>query len=220
MNGAMLFNIICSAACTVFILLLVLCFVNKKLAITIDTVLHKVMLTVAEIALASMIVIVFFTVLLRYCFHTGIGWAEEVPRLLVNLFAFCACAIGVRDHLHISVTVVYAKLKNVKLFNKLPLQTILDYIYDFAVLLCGVFMFYYGMQYFAKLFFLTGKLPMTGLNTCYQYLPAGIAGFIVTCDSILFLTKVLKPTDLLYTEQEVDYTEMMKQNKAEQLSAN
>lgn len=39
---------------------------------------HFIMLIIAEVALASMIVIVFMTVLLRYVFNTGIGWAEEV----------------------------------------------------------------------------------------------------------------------------------------------
>ena len=219
MNAHLLFNTLVVIAAVFYALMIVLCFADKKLAIKIDTVIHQIMLFIAELALAGMIIIVFFTVMLRYCFHTGIGWAEEVPRLLVNLFAFCACAIGVRDHLHISVGILYSKLKNVKIFNALPLQTILDYIYDIAVLFCGIFLYYFGMSYFSKLFFLTGKLPMTGLNTCYQYLPAGISGFIVITDSILFITRVLKPTDLLYTEKEIDYSEMMKKNKAEQTAS-
>ena len=35
-------------------------------------------------------------------FQHGLSWAEEVPRLLVTVFAFIACAIGVRDHIGVS----------------------------------------------------------------------------------------------------------------------
>ena len=171
---------------------------------------HKIMLVIAEVALAAMILIVFFTVVLRYCFSTGIGWAEEVPRLLVNLFSFAAAAIGVRDHLHISVSVFYNLFAKDGLMRK-----ILDILYDVSVLLCGLFMLYFGTQYSWKLAHLTGRLPMTGWNTCIQYIPAAIAGFIITFDSLLFLFGVLKPGDLLYSEEEVDYNEMMRQNKAE-----
>ena len=67
---------------------------------------HRVMLYVADVSLILMIAIVTLTVVLRYCFNTGLSWAEEVPRLLVTLFAFLACAMGVRDHMHVSVNVV------------------------------------------------------------------------------------------------------------------
>ena len=37
----------------------------------------------------------------------------------------------------------------------------------------------------------------------------------MTFDSILFLLHVLDPDDLLYSEKEVDYQELLKQQKAE-----
>ena len=51
------------------------------------------------------------TVILRYFFNTGIGWAEEVPRLLVTLFTFLACAMGVRDKTHMCVGVIYNRFR-------------------------------------------------------------------------------------------------------------
>ncbi len=59
-------------------------------------------LFIAQASILAMVAIVTLTVILRYCFNTGLSWAEEVPRLLVTVFAFIACAIGVRDHMRMS----------------------------------------------------------------------------------------------------------------------
>lgn len=168
---------------------------------------HFVMLCIAEVALTFMVAIVFMTVVLRYCFNTGIGWAEEVPRLLVTLFSFLACAIGVRDHMHISVNVLY---------NVFPkngtMRKVFDVFADVCVFLCGIFLLSCGFSRVRTLMGLPGTLPMTGLPTWVQYVPAPMAGFLMTFDSILFLTGILKPGDLLYSEPEIDYQEIVKKN--------
>ena len=137
------------------------------------------------------------------CFNTGLSWAEEVPRLLVTLFAFIACAIGVRDHLHVAVNAVY---------NQLPVggkaRKALDVLTDVVVLLCGLFMLYTGGARTMKLFSMPGTLPITGISTAWQYLPIPIAGFVITFDSLLFLTGIVSRDDLLYSEKEIDYTDV------------
>lgn len=167
---------------------------------TVNRVIHKLMLWVADIALLGMVVIVTLAVTLRYVFNTGIGWAEEVPRLLVTLFAFLAMAMGVRDHLHIGVNIIY----NLFPENGKARRAML-WLGDFIVLLCGLFMLYYGTRRCMQMMKLPGRLPMTGLNTWYQYLPIPLAGFVISFDSILFLTGILKRDDLLYSEPEVDF---------------
>lgn len=173
---------------------------------------HKLILYIAEVALAVMVVIVIMTVILRYVFNTGIGWAEEVPRLLVTLFAFLACAIGVRDHMHITVNMIYNLFKAGSKARK-----VLDFMSDVCVLLCGLFLLVFGWQYTKRLMGLTGTLPMTGWPTFIQYLPAPIAGFVMVFDSLLFLTGILDPDDLLYSEKEIDYVELAKQQSKEAL---
>jgi TRAP-type C4-dicarboxylate transport system permease small subunit len=160
------------------------------------------MLLVADAALLGMVIIVTVTVFMRYVFNTGIGWAEEVPRLLVTLFAFLAMAMGVRDHIHIGVNIVY------NLFPKDgAARRFMIWFSDFSVLLCGLFMLYYGAAYCYRIAQLPGRLPMTGLDTWWQYLPVPLAGFVVSFDSVLFLTGVLRRDDFLYSEPEVDYRE-------------
>lgn len=182
----------------------------KGLLIVIDHWAHKIILTIAEIAEVAMLAILFFTVVLRYCFNTGIGWAEEVPRLLVILFSFVACAVGVRDHMHISVTLIYSRLKNQKV------KRFMDVFSDICTLICGFILLFYGYRYMSRLMNVTGTLPMTGLPTWVQYTPAPLAGFLMTFDSILFLTGVLKPDDLLYSEKEIDYVELVRQRDAKE----
>lgn len=165
---------------------------------------HRFFLVIGELSLAAMVVVVTATVIMRYCFNTGIGWAEEVPRLLVTLFTFLACAMGVRDHAHMSVNIIYSHMKKGGKGQKA-----LDILTDVAILLCGLFMLYYGWQRCAKLMKLSGTLPMTGLRTWWQYLPIPLSGFLVTFDSILFLTGILKPSDTLFTEPEIDYSEQV-----------
>lgn len=163
---------------------------------------HRIMLWVADIALVAMVVIVTMTVTLRYVFNSGIGWAEEVPRLLVTLFAFLAMAMGVRDHVHIGVNIVY------NLFKKDGrARRFMEFFADYIVLLCGLFMLLYGFVRCEQMSRLPGRLPMTGLNTWWQYLPIPLAGFFVFFDSLFFLTGLLKREDILYSEPEVDYVE-------------
>ena len=169
---------------------------------------HRIILTIAQLALVIMLCTVFMNVVLRFCFNSGIAWAEEVPRLLVMLFTFLACAIGVRDHMHISVDILY---------NRFPkggkMRKFMNFLADFATLICGILIFWYGLQFILRL--RPGILPMTGWPTWLQYIPAPIGGFVMTFDALLFLFHILDPDDLLYSEKEVDYTELLKQQKAE-----
>ena len=175
---------------------------------TIDRVIHRVLLVIAQVSLIAMVLILTYTVILRYVFNTGLAWAEEVPRLLVTVFVFLACAMGVRDHLHISVNVVYNRFKKDGKWRRA-----MEILGDVAVLACGLFMFISGGQRVIKMMSLSGIQPMTGLPNWVQYISVPIAGFIMVYDSILFLTGVLKPNDLLFSEPEIDYAEQFIQEK-------
>ena len=88
----------------------------------------------------------------------------------------------------------------------------MEILADVAVLLCGIGLLYYGTLYIVRL--RPGVLPMTGWPTWLQYLPAPLAGFLMTFDQILFLTGIVDPTDLLSSEEEIDYAKLVKENEA------
>ncbi len=161
---------------------------------------HYTILLLAEIALVAMVLIVTLSVILRFFFNTGIAWAEEVPRLMVGFFAFFALAMGVRDKSHISMDFFY---------NLAPkggkLRAFMDFLANVCVLLCGAFLLYYGGSRILLMMTRSGVLPITQWPNWVRYAAAPVVGFTVIFDSILYLTKVLKPNDLLFSEPEVDY---------------
>jgi TRAP-type C4-dicarboxylate transport system permease small subunit len=173
---------------------------NKFIGIlrSIDTIIHKVLLIIAQASLFAMIALVIYTVTLRYVFNTGIIWAEELPRTLVALFAFIACAMGVRDHFHIGIGFVYDRMKKDGKGRKA-----FDIIINLAIFACGAIMLYYGWNLCAKL----GRsyMPATGWPRWTQYISMPICGTIIAYDSLLILFKIIKDDDLLYTEKEVEY---------------
>ena len=119
----------------------------------IDHWLCTILLRVAQVAMLALVVIVTYTVIARFVFNTGNSWAEEVPRVLVAIFAFLACAMGVRDHLHTSVGVLY---------NRLPeggkAQKALNVFTDVCILLISIFMIKVGGDYCFSLASKGGKL--------------------------------------------------------------
>jgi TRAP-type transport system small permease protein len=175
---------------------------------SIDTVIHKILLIIAQVSLFAMIALVILTVTLRFAFNTGIIWAEEVPRTLVALFAFIACAMGVRDHFHIGIGFVYDRLKKGGTGRK-----VFDIIVNLAIFACGAIMLYFGWILCAKLGRFT--MPATGWPRWTQYISMPIAGTIIMYDSLLLLFGVIKQDDLLYTEKEQEYEVIHIDNRVE-----
>lgn len=184
----------------------------------IDHWLCTILLLIAQIAMVALVVIVTYTVIARFVFNTGNSWAEEVPRVLVALFAFLACAMGVRDHLHTTVGVLY---------NRLPeggkARKVLDVFSDVLILLISIFMIVVGSKHCLSLAQKGGQLPMTRWPTYVQYISIPISGAVMLFHSILFLTGVLKPNDTFFSDVMDDPMEkaraMMKADKEKEGAA-
>lgn len=174
----------------------------------IDRAIHKVLLIIADISLVAMVLILTYTVVLRYVFNTGLAWAEEVPRLLVTVFVFLACGMGVRDHVHMTVNIIYNRFEKDGRWRH-----IFELFGDLCVLLCGLFMFLAGGQRVLRMLSLPGVLPMTGLPNWVQYVAVPIGGFVIVFDSLLFLFGVLGQHDTLYADQDIDYQDLLIQEQ-------
>lgn len=176
---------------------------------------HKCLLMIAQVAVIALVVIVTYTVIARFVFNTGNSWAEELPRILVALFAFLACAMGVRDHLHVGVGVLYNRLPEGGIGRK-----ILDILTDVCVLIVAIFMIKVGWDYCMSLAARGGKLPMTQWPVWIQYISIPISGVIMAFDSILFLTGVLKQNDTIFSDKMDDPMEQARaMRKAEEEAA-
>jgi TRAP-type transport system small permease protein len=163
----------------------------------IDTGIHRALLVIAQIALFVMIAIVCGTVFARYVLNAGIVWAEEVPRTMVALFAFIACAMGVRDHLHIGLEFLYKRTKAGGTARKA--MDAFFYVLTFA---CGAIMAAYGWNLCFQLW--RFSMPATEWPRSVQYVSMPLAGAVIMFDSLLFLCGVIKPEEKIYSEKEAE----------------
>ncbi|WP_151636549.1 TRAP transporter small permease [Noviherbaspirillum aerium] len=62
------------------------------------------------LALAIMVVLVFGNVVLRYAFSSGIAWGEEISRLMFVWLIFLGAVLALRQHAHLGMEMVQAKL--------------------------------------------------------------------------------------------------------------
>jgi TRAP-type C4-dicarboxylate transport system permease small subunit len=125
---------------------------------------------VAGISLGAMLVVVVIQVVLRYFFKNTPGWSEEMARQFMILFCFIGIAIGVRDKIHIALTIITDRV-----FKKIRLP--LELLGKILILAMGIMMSINMGPYFTKLKYNT--LPGTGIPVGYQYVFPTAVGILV-----------------------------------------
>ena len=174
--------------------------VLAKILHGIDTVIHRIMLYVAEIALLVMVCIVTANVFVRLFIPSmgGFAWIEEVAFILIGLFTFLACSMGVRDRFHIGIAILYNRFGVGSTGRR-----VLDIISKVATFAVGAILLYFGIQLCQKL----GRFTIT--NTKWprwtQYMGMPFGGAVMMFDSLLQLFGIVQDNDLLYSEPEVEY---------------
>lgn len=143
----------------------------------------QVLLYFAMFLLVLMVIIVFTNVVLRYGFSSGIKWGEEAPLVIVIWFTFIAMALGVKEDLHISIT-VFTLLAN-RVVN--DLLNILKYVIEFCI---GVIIFRYG--WLLTLNGLKSFLPATHITNAINYIILPISAVFIICYSFLYLVENIK----------------------------
>jgi TRAP-type C4-dicarboxylate transport system permease small subunit len=125
---------------------------------------------IAALSLGAMLAVVSYQVVMRYGFSNTPGWSEEVARQLMILFCFISMALGVRDKIHIALTIIVDRLLT---RIKLPLEIIGKAL----ILVLGIMMSINMGPYFTKLRYNT--LPGTGLPVGWQYLVPTVVGVLI-----------------------------------------
>jgi TRAP-type C4-dicarboxylate transport system permease small subunit len=126
---------------------------------------------IAALSLVGMLMVVLIHVTMRYFFHNAPGWGEELARQFMILFAFIGIALGVRDKLHIALTLVAEGLLKKIL---LPIEIFVKCL----ILILGVMMSSFMGPYFSKL--KDNRLPGTGIPVGFQYLIPTVMGILVS----------------------------------------
>lgn len=138
----------------------------------------QVLLYFAMFLLVVMVIIVFTNVVLRYGFSSGIKWGEEVPLIIVIWFTFIAMALGVKEDLHISITVF--TLRANKCVNNI--LNIMKYAIEFGI---GVIIFRYG--WLLTINGLRSSLPATHITNAINYIILPISAIFIVGYSFYYL---------------------------------
>lgn len=137
---------------------------------------NKIMVFCAQTMLVIMSIVTCSQVFTRKFLNYSIRWSEEVPLILMIWFGFIAMAIGVREHLHISIEVFY------KMFPK-KMQIIVEKISYLLVAAFGVFMVVWGWQLTSKM--MTSTLAATKMPRGYLYIIMPLSGALIAYYSIM-----------------------------------
>jgi TRAP-type C4-dicarboxylate transport system permease small subunit len=78
----------------------------KNGIITFFNLVHIALVYLAKLMMIAMVLIIFANVVLRYVFNSGLMWSEEVALLLAVWFIFIAMSLGVKQGLHINITLI------------------------------------------------------------------------------------------------------------------
>ncbi len=142
----------------------------------------KWVLRLAMVGLLVMVVVVFINVVLRYGFKSGIRWAEEISLVIVIWFTFIAMALGVRENLHINISILPKILGKTFFF-------VLDVLKHFLVMVIGMVVMVNGWK--LAVHGMRSRLPATQLPNMVNYAVLPIAGvFIVLYAAIHLVERV------------------------------
>jgi len=138
--------------------------------------LHIALLTLAKFMMVAMVLIIFANVVLRYGFNSGLMWSEEVALLLAVWFGFISLALGVKQNLHINLSLIAE--------HRMPdrLNRALDILRGALYLAIGLAMLVFGWK-------LT-KMTMGSIMPATQW-PAGLLYAVLPLSGIVLIYEAI-----------------------------
>lgn len=140
---------------------------------------------VGMVLLVFMVIVVCFTVFTRYFLSYTPSWGEETALLCMVWFGFLSMALGVRDDLHLSITILDRILSK----SVIKLLNLVKYVctggYGFFMIVQGYKLVQVG---------LLNRFPGLGITSAWLYAVVPISGAAMAIYSIekFFLTLVNK----------------------------
>lgn len=166
----------------------------KKFKEGLDKIFNLVLYFCMALVLA-MVVIVFTNVVLRYGFHSGIKWGEEIPLVIVIWFTFIAMALGVKENLHISITLLPKNLPD-------HIERFLRVFKYICEIILGCILFYYGLGLAKN--GLRSFLPATHITNAINYIVLPINAIFIILYATIYLYGAITTKDLNKSEVELD----------------
>lgn len=132
--------------------------------------LYRVVLIFASICIISMVLIIFYQVLMRTLFSKTPRWSEEFTISILMLYTgFLGAAVAYRERMHIGIKILLMKMKT-------RTRGIFFFAIDVVVGLFAVAMIVYGGL--LAWGFRGQILPATGISVGLSYLPIPLSGIV------------------------------------------
>lgn len=159
----------------------------KRLIISFFNLMHIALVFLAKAMMIAMVLITFVNVVLRYGFDSGLVWSEEVSLLLAVWFIFIAMGLGVKQSLHINLSLV-AESRISDRINR-----VLDVLRSVIYLAIGSAMLIFGWK--------LARITMSSIMPATSW-PAGLLYAILPLAAIVIIYEALADLFHLDTRDE------------------
>lgn len=126
------------------------------------------------------VVIIFFQIILRFIFKSGIPWIEELARYIFIYFTWIGTSVAILTDRHIRVEIVYEKYPNAKKY--------LEVVSTVICLCVALFMLIYGGKLLLDISKFSAVSPTMRIPMWVCYLSIPMGGLTIT---IKYLYKLI-----------------------------
>ncbi|MDR1828504.1 MAG: TRAP transporter small permease [Methylobacteriaceae bacterium] len=133
--------------------------------------------------LMLMTALIFYQIVMRYCFNMAPDWTEEIARYLFIWSSFVAGGMGVYEHVHIGIDAAV---------NQLPaaVKRITQFIVQIIIFCLGCFLIYYGSKVVGVTY--SQLSPAVGVPMGIVYAAAPAMGILMVLFSSNDLFKLIR----------------------------
>lgn len=141
---------------------------------------------IMALSIAGMSILIFTNVILRYAFHTGITWAEEMSRFMFIWMVFLGSILALKDGTHIGMDILVRRVPE-------KLRKILLLIGNFIILVISFIILCGSLKMTADS--IESKAPATGLSLSLMYGVGIIMSLGMILISAMKFFKIIKSGD-------------------------
>lgn len=125
--------------------------------------------------MASLVLVVTFNVIARYCFQTGLLWAEEVSRLIFVWVVFLGSYLALRRKSHMAIDLVFRAIPATQQRVMTVLGGLLALFFFFAVAYGGAVLLATTLEF--------GRTTaILGISAAWSYASVPVAALCMFCE--------------------------------------
>lgn len=152
----------------------------------ISQLVNKAIINTSAFMIIGMTLIVWFQIILRYVFNSGISWSEEISKLLMVWYAVLCAAVVLYHEGHVAIKILFDRMKE-------NYRTNLNRLFLLLIAGFSLVLLIYGAQYTIDNFSII--LPASGLTKFWLYFPLPLAGLVMILHTVTLFLRTFKNND-------------------------